>query len=126
MLTNMTSEFEFSCTSTSLTYYSTALVSCEIVGTSFAFCRAKETIYVQGTLAPKDLNWMDIPLTEASSPSSSTPTAKPTEAPLAHLSNSSWYYYQSYIPPQSLLICSMIPLCYLTITILVVCYDRIR
>ncbi|KAJ5240377.1 uncharacterized protein N7469_001968 [Penicillium citrinum] len=41
----------------------TASVSCAIEGTTYASCHAKETITVQGTLASKDLNWMQIPLT---------------------------------------------------------------
>ncbi|KAJ5110895.1 hypothetical protein N7532_001430, partial [Penicillium argentinense] len=40
----------------------TASISCDVSGTTSAFCHAKETIFVKGTLAPKDLNWMDVPM----------------------------------------------------------------
>lgn len=125
MLIYMTSEFNFCFVSTSLTHESTALVSCEVIGTTFAFCRAKETISVQGTLAQKDLNWMDIPLTETSAPTSSTQTAEPVKTPLPHSSNPSWYSYQSYPSSQNLLMCLLIFFCVLT-SITLICYNRIR
>jgi hypothetical protein len=46
-------------------------------GTTYASCHARQTVSVQATLAPKDLNWMDIPVistTEAIFAPSSLPT----------------------------------------------------
>lgn len=62
---------------------STALVSCDISGTSYAFCHAKETISKQGTLAAKDLNWMDIPVTDMPPLPTSTAPSPNTEDTLA-------------------------------------------
>ncbi|KAJ6123315.1 hypothetical protein N7512_005780 [Penicillium capsulatum] len=43
----------------------TASVSCDVVGTTYAYCHAQEkTVSIQGTLAPNDLNWMNVPVTE--------------------------------------------------------------
>ncbi|KAJ5976502.1 hypothetical protein N7481_010209 [Penicillium waksmanii] len=49
---------------------STALLSCHITGTTYAFCYATNKISVHATLAPKDLNWMTIPVmtTKSNSP----------------------------------------------------------
>jgi hypothetical protein len=44
---------------------------------------AKETISVQGTLAAKDLNWMDIPVTDMPPVSTSTPLSSNAEGILA-------------------------------------------
>jgi hypothetical protein len=56
----------------------TALVSCDISGTSYAFCHARKTISVQGTLAAKDLKWMTTPVTDMRP--LSTPTQLPSKA----------------------------------------------
>lgn len=39
-----------------------ATISCNVMGTTYAVCDAFETISAQGTLAAKDLNWMEVPL----------------------------------------------------------------
>lgn len=45
---------------------STASVLCVIEGTTYALCHAKyKTVDVEGTLAPKDLNWMRVTVTGA-------------------------------------------------------------
>ncbi|KAJ6000973.1 hypothetical protein N7481_001382, partial [Penicillium waksmanii] len=41
---------------------STASLSCHITGTTYASCYATNKISVHATLAPKDLNWMAIPV----------------------------------------------------------------
>lgn len=57
-----------------------------VEGKSYALCHAKyNTIDVQGTLAPKDLNWMHVTVTGSYlEPSSSEPTLglHPTQQPL--------------------------------------------
>lgn len=47
---------------------STALVSCDLTGTTSAFChaRATQTIFVKGPLPSKDMKWMDVPITTMS------------------------------------------------------------
>ncbi|KAJ5239469.1 hypothetical protein N7468_004088 [Penicillium chermesinum] len=57
----------------------TATVSCQVAGTTSASCRAAHgTVEVQGTLAPKDLNWMSVTIT-----GSYTPTPTPSNKPPA-------------------------------------------
>lgn len=44
--------------------YRVASVSCDIQGTTYAFCHAAHgTVDVHATLAPKHLNWMSITVT---------------------------------------------------------------
>ena len=44
--------------------YRVASVSCDVQGTTYAFCHAAHgTVDVHATLAPKHLNWMSIPVT---------------------------------------------------------------
>lgn len=44
---------------------SDAYLSCELRGTTYASCHASKTISAEGTLAPRDLNWMRIPVIPA-------------------------------------------------------------
>lgn len=62
----------------------TASVSCDVEGSTYAFCHAKYgTINVQGTLAPKDLNWMQVPITTLYvSDGYATANTKPTAVPV--------------------------------------------
>ncbi|KAJ5976615.1 hypothetical protein N7481_010322 [Penicillium waksmanii] len=46
---------------------STASLSCHITGTTYASCYATNEISVHATLAPKDLNWMALPVMSATS-----------------------------------------------------------
>ncbi|KAJ5741092.1 hypothetical protein N7493_000964, partial [Penicillium malachiteum] len=39
-----------------------SFLSCRVDGTTYAFCHASQTISAAATLAPKDLNWMEVPI----------------------------------------------------------------
>jgi hypothetical protein len=82
--------------------YSTASISCDVSGTTSAFCHAKETIFVKGTLAPKDLNWMDVPMATMSPNSDSTNAIGTFEG------SAGWYIFAN----PSIAICSFLILLY--------------
>ncbi|KAJ5883444.1 uncharacterized protein N7473_010330 [Penicillium subrubescens] len=56
----------------------TASLSCHIDGTTYASCHARQTISVQATLAPKDLNWMNIPVISTTEEAIYAPLSLPT------------------------------------------------
>ncbi|CEJ55668.1 hypothetical protein PMG11_01916 [Penicillium brasilianum] len=56
----------------------TASLSCDIAGTTYASCHARQTISVQATLAPKDLNWMEIPVISTTDQAIFAPSSLPT------------------------------------------------
>ncbi|KAJ5591825.1 uncharacterized protein N7459_002194 [Penicillium hispanicum] len=56
-----------------------ATLACNVAGTTYASCKAHwGTKVTQNTLAPKDLNWMPVPVTGLCSTSTLTPTSTAT------------------------------------------------
>lgn len=59
-------------------YCSTVSLSCQIIGTTYASCQVRQTISVQVTLAPKDLNCITIPVVPMTKEAIFAPSSLPS------------------------------------------------